>query len=96
MERILEYKTFALLPIELRNKNLLYHSTDIESFEIILETNELHGSIMYDSGISTSRNKHYAFGHDEEGSGKMHNWGDVQFILDRDKIKNTCKIKAFD
>jgi len=94
MEFILEYKTFALLPRELRNKNLLYHSTDMDSFEKILKDNKIYGSIMYDTGIATSRNKHYAFGFDDDS--EMHNKGDVQFILDRDKIKNVCKIKAFD
>ena len=93
---ILEYRKFALIPKELRNKNLLYHSTLMENFERILRENEIYGSDTYDDGIATSRNKHYAFGHDEEGLGKMHNIGEVQFILDRDKIKNVCKIKAFD
>ena len=97
MKRLLEYKKFALLPKELRSKNLLYHSTYFDYFERILKENELAGSDMYDTGIATSRNKHYAFGHgDGENDYKMHNQGDVQFILDRDKIKSVCKIKAFD
>lgn len=96
MKYIYEYKKYTILPKELRNKNLLYHATIFEYFEETLKKNILYGSGSYDYGISTSRNKHYNFGHDDEYGEKMHNRGDIQFILDKDKIKNICKIKAFD
>lgn len=97
MKHILEYRKYALLPKKLRSMNLLYHSTYIDYFEKIMRDDEIFGSDMYDYGIATSRNKHYAFGHGEkENDYKMHNQGNVQIILDKDKIKNVCKIKAFD
>jgi len=94
MKYIKEYVKFALLPKELRNSNLLYHSTEFKVFEKILKDNILYGTSDYDYGISTSRNKHYAFGRDDCGAG--HNFGHIQFILDKDKISTKCKIEAFD
>lgn len=95
---LLEYITATRYPSELKNKNVLYHSTDREIFISILDLNILYGSDEYDIGIATSRNRDYMFGHeygiDYEYS--YHNKGDVQFILDRDKIKSNYKIKAFD
>ena len=97
MKFIKEYKTYAILPKELRNKNLIYHSTSLENFEEILNSDTLYGSEFYDSGIATSRNKHYAYGSTEnEPYESGHNLGDIQLILDRDKIKYNHKISAFD
>ncbi|MCK9446201.1 hypothetical protein M0Q50_04830 [bacterium] len=94
MKHLYEYKKYALLPKDLRQMNLLYHSTWLEYFEKILKDDELYGTDMYDSGVSNSRNKHYAFGMNDDEFG--HNVGEIQLILDRDKIKQNYKINAFD
>jgi hypothetical protein len=97
---ILEFLKPTLYPKELKNKNILYHSTFYDSLNEILETDVLYGSINYDWGIATSRNRDYAFGmgdgdvNDEDNY--HHNIGEVQLILDRDKIKENYKIKAYD
>lgn len=88
-----EYIKFALLPKELRYKNLLYHSTIFDSFEEIIKTNVLYGTHGYDFGVATSRNKHYGFGNHDD---IMHNMGDIQFILDKEKIQHKYKTQAFD
>lgn len=96
---LLEYVKATLYPNELKNKNIVYHSTDIDSFINILDSNELKGTVMYDWGISTSRNRDLAFGHNDFGDeydNYHHNAGNVQVILDRNKIKDNYKIKAFD
>jgi len=96
IQSILEYTKAALLPKELRYKNLLYHSTQLETLDKILKSDILYGTSDYDKGVATSRNKHYAFGiiNDEETRG--YNGGDIQFILDRDKVNSKFKIDAFD
>jgi hypothetical protein len=96
MKYLNEYKTYALLPKELRNKSLLYHATTLDSFEYILKENELYGTHGYDFGVATSRNKHYNFGNSEDNEEFMYNQGDVQLILDKDKLKNKYKTSAFD
>ena len=96
MKYLNEYKTYALLPKEIRNKSLLYHATTLDSFEYILKENELYGTHGYDFGVATSRNKHYNFGNSEDNEEIMYNQGDVQLILDKDKIKNKYKTSAFD
>lgn len=99
--KLYEFIKSTLYPLELKNKNVLYHSTDYESFINIIKTNKLYGSSDYDYGIATSRNRDYAFGHsddgwDDESGNYHHNLGDVQLILNRNKIKNNFKIKPFD
>jgi len=94
MKFIIEYKKYSILPKELRNMNLLYHSTIIGSFDEIIKTNELYGTHGYDFGVATSRNKHYAFGN--AGDDEMHNVGEIQLILDKDKLQNKYKTMAFD
>jgi hypothetical protein len=96
MKYIKEYVKFALLPKELRNSNLLYHSTEFKVFEKILKDNILYGTSDYDYGISTSRNKHYAFGRQDDEWAAGHNLGHIQIILDKDKIHTKCKIVPFD
>jgi len=99
--KINEYVKYALLPKELRNKNILYHSTEFDNFKKIMKDNILYGTVNYDYGISTSRNKHYGFGRYENEDSDWnievgHDSGDIQFLLDKDLLKNNYKIKAFD
>ena len=99
--KVNEYIKYALLPKDLRNKNILYHSTEFESFVGIMADNELHGAMNYDFGVSTSRNKHYGFGRYQFGERTWdieigHNTGDIQLLLDKDKLQNNYKIDAFD
>lgn len=92
---IREFLNESILDKNLRNKNLLYHSTTFNNLLEILNDNVLYGSDMYDYGIATSRNKNYLFYMNDYGelkSGK----GECQLILDRDKIKNNYRIKPFD
>lgn len=92
-----EMKTAHLLPKEIRLKNPLYHSTDLESFLEIIKDDKIYGTHMYDIGVATSRNKHYGFGRDVEGDYDVgNNLGDVQFILDRDKVRTKYKVEPFD
>lgn len=95
--KLYEYVKYALLPKYLRNKNLIYHATIYECFLNIIEHNFISGMNDYEiSRISTSRNKHYAFGRDDYEGYHGHNLGDVQFILDRDLIAHKYKVSAFD
>ena len=97
-ENINEYVKSAILQKELRYRNLLYHSSNWEGFIGIMNTGILYGADTYDYGVSTSRNKHYAFGR-VEIDGELnteHNGGDIQLILDKDKLKTKYKIKSFD
>jgi hypothetical protein len=98
IKTINEYVKHKMLPRELRNKNLIYHATKIKFFDRLLRTNTLYGSEWYDSGVSTSRNKHYAYGSMEnsEDGEWGYNAGDVQFIFDKDKLKTKYKVGAFD
>ena len=93
-----EYVNAKILPKELRNMDLLYHSTKMEYVDRILKTDTLEGTGDYDYGVATSRNKHYAYGtHSaEEDENWGYNAGHIQFILDRAKIKYKYKIEAFD
>lgn len=84
-----------LLSKEFRNINLLYHSTTFSNLLQILEDNVLYGSDSYDYGIATSRNKDYLFYISDEGDIER-GQGECQLILDRNKINNNYKIKAFD
>lgn len=90
-----EFLNENILDKTLRNKNLLYHSTSFNNLLEILSDNILYGTYMYDYGIATSRNKNYLFYIDEFGEIKSGE-GECQLILDRDKIKNNYRIKAFD
>lgn len=83
-----------LLQKELRESNLLYHSTSFESLLEILRTDILWGS-HYDDGISTSRDKDYLFHSTVDGVIKRGR-GECQLVLDRDKVKQRYRIKAFD
>lgn len=90
-----EFLNESILDKNLRNKNLLYHSTSFNNLLEILNDNVLYGSDMYDYGIATSRNKNYLFYMSDYGELKSGE-GECQLILDRDKIKNNYKIKPFD
>ena len=92
---IREYLNETILDKNLRNKNLLYHSTTFSNLLEILSDNILYGSDMYDYGIATSRNKNYLFYINDYGELKSGD-GECQLILDRDKIKNNYKIQPFD
>jgi hypothetical protein len=92
---IREYLKESILDRNLRNKNLLYHSTTFNNLLEILNDNVLYGSDMYDYGIATSRNKNYLFHMNDYGELKSGE-GECQLILDRDKIKNNYRIKPFD
>lgn len=99
MKNIKKYKSFlleALLPKKLRNYNLLYHSTTFKSFIDIINENFLKATTDYDFGVATSRNKDYIFGRDYDDDIPRQGYGDIQIILDRNKLKNHYKIKAYD
>lgn len=99
MKRIKLYNEFLLesiLPKNLRTSNLLYHSTTFSSFVSIIETNRLEEENSYDFGVATSRNRNYIFGRDEEDNTALKGGGEIQLILDRDKLKTQYKIKAYD
>ena len=85
----------SILDRHLRIKNLLYHSTTFNNLLEILNDNVLYGSDTYDYGIATSRNKNYLFYINDYGEVKSGE-GECQLILDRDKIKNSYRIKPFD
>lgn len=88
-------KVKNILDIDLRKKNLLYHSTSFNNLLSILNDNILYGSVCYDYGIATSRNKNYLFLLNEYGD-CISGGGECQLILDKDKIKNKYKIVPFD
>lgn len=83
-----------LLQKELRESNLLYHSTSFESLLGILRTDTLWGS-HYDDGISTSRDKDYLFHSTVDGIIKRGK-GECQLVLDRDRLKQKYRIRAHD
>lgn len=92
------YTNFLLekiLPKSFRKHNLLYHSTTFENFIKIMKENTLWENIDYDFGVSTSRNRNYIFGIDEDGN-VLKNNGEIQIILDKIKLQHNYKIKAFD
>ncbi|MCK9319194.1 hypothetical protein [Methanoculleus sp.] len=92
---IREFLNESILDKNIRNKNLLYHSTSFNNLLVILNDNVLYGTDTYDYGIATSRNKNYLFYMSDYGELKSGE-GECQLILDRDKIKNNYKIKPFD
>lgn len=96
MKYLTEYKTYAILPKELRNISLLYHATTIDSFNNIIKNDILYGTTDYDFGIATSRNKHYNFGYNDNNLNKLYNQGEIQLILNKNKLKNKYKIIPFD
>jgi len=90
-----ELKTAHVFPKHMRDINLLYHATMFASFVKIIDSDILYGSDMYDYGVATSRNKFYNFSA-ATGDDPDYNNADIQFILDRNKIKHNYKIQAFD
>lgn len=95
MKTFLEFINEAILPIEYRHRNLIYHSTEFVNLVSILKDNVLYGTTDYDFGVATSRNKDYLFGRIEDGEVGAR-LGECQLILDRDKIKRNYKIQPFD
>lgn len=95
LKYINELKTAHVLPKELRISNLLYHATTLEGFIGIIKSDIIYQTTRYDFGVSTSRNKFYNFtaNTDEE---HQHNNADIQFILDKNKLRHNHKIKAYD
>ena len=85
----------SILPKKFREMNLLYHSTDMDSFIDILMSNKLYGTETYDFGVATSRNKDYLFGRDYDGE-PISGLGEAQLILDRDLVRKTYKIEPYD
>jgi hypothetical protein len=85
-----------LLPKSHRTKNLLYHASSFNNILSILKQNRINGTVGYDFGVATSRNKDYLFLLDFETGDIIRGGADAQFILDRDKLKARYKIQAFD
>ena len=79
----------AILPKELRYKNLIYHSTSFISMISILKDNILYSGL---EGISTSRGKDYLHNSFDDNI----RTGDCQLILDKDLIKANYKINPYD
>jgi hypothetical protein len=87
----------AILPKELRYKNLLFHATSINNLLEILTRNFLYGSNEIDYGIATSRCKDYLYNNDGWFSDiSVRGTADCQLILDRDLIKTKYKIVPYD
>jgi hypothetical protein len=96
MKKFFEFINEEILPIEYRQKNLIYHSTEFENLLSILKKNVLYGTTDYDYGVATSRNKDYLFGRNDDLGDVGTRIGESQLILDRDKIKKNYKIQPFD
>ena len=87
----------AILPKELRYKNLLFHATSFINLIEILTKNYLYGCGDVDDGISTSRSKDYLYNNIGWFSDvSIRGTADCQLILDRDLIKTKFKIKPYD
>jgi hypothetical protein len=88
----------AILPKELRYKNILYHSTSFENLISILKENVLYGLGDVDYGIATSRSKDYLYNNNgwciDDIS--VRGTADCQLILNRDLIKTKYKIVPYD
>jgi hypothetical protein len=97
--KILSVKDFLyenLLNKQFRNKELLYHATFFDNLLEILEDNILYGTVAYDYGISTSRDRNYLFHNNSEFGDIRRGEAECQLILDKRKLKTKYKIKAFD
>ena len=87
----------AILPKELRYKNILYHATSFENLISILKENVLYGLGDVDYGIATSRSKDYLYNNNGWFSDfSIRGTADCQLILDRDLIKTKYKIVPYD
>jgi len=87
----------AILPKELRYKNILYHATSFENLISILKENVLYGLSEVDYGISTSRSKDYLYNNNGWFRDfSIRGTADCQLILDRDLIKIKYKIVPYD
>jgi len=87
----------AILPKELRYKNILYHATSFENLISILKENILYSSGAVDYGIATSRSKDYLYNTDAWFRDlSIRGTADCQLILDKDLIKIKFKIIPYD
>jgi hypothetical protein len=81
----------AILPKELRYKNLLFHSTSFENLVNILKENILKAGRddIYTSSVSFTRCKDLLHSYEDEP-------GECQLIIDKDLLRTKYKIEPFD
>ena len=92
-EMIDKVKNFKQFINEQKNVGLLYHFTNTNSLNKILEEDKMNGSFMYEEndvelyGVSTTRNKNLNYDK---------NKNNIRITLNGDKLSNNYKIKPRD